>query len=173
MTRLAIYIDSCALDRLVEFGIDPIVALDGTEFALAVTPDLMTEYKAVMEANGASPAVRALASRMLGATEMRGIFGFDGPPFSGFDEGIRASPEQIDLITNAHLGAPRSTGIPKHRTDVHLSALAQTDLVITDNQRESHWRKSPSGHGRLVLWDDLEAALKTHGALAKALRGIL
>jgi hypothetical protein len=111
-----------------------------------------------------------LLRRIIGFGILRGLFGFGGPPFSGFDEGLWATPEQDGTISAIKTKERPPKPIPKNRTDAHLVALAQDAIVITDNFRQSHWKLSPKGKGRVIFSRDFLTILRTQGDVAAALR---
>jgi hypothetical protein len=169
----SVLFDSCIINRLAAMQADPIRDFEGTEFEVVCTPDLRLEYREA-ERRASDKDVQQLAGRFAVAAGDIGIFGFDGPPFLGFDEGTLASPEQIDVIESTTLGPPRkATAIPKHRTDSHLVALAQIAIGVTDNSKGLHWKRVPKGTGCLVSWSALEPALLKHKNVATALRQIV
>jgi hypothetical protein len=168
----SVLFDSCIINRLAAMQADPIRDFEGTEFEVVCTPDLRLEYREA-ERRASDKDVQQLAGRFAVAAGDIGIFGFDGPPFLGFDEGTLASPEQIDVIASIPLGTQRPTGIPAKRTDSHLVALAQIAIVVTDDNKGSHWKRAPNGTGCLVHWSTLEAPFLKHKNVATALRQII
>ncbi|WP_244130019.1 hypothetical protein [Burkholderia sp. BCC0097] len=86
-----IYLDNNTLANLVQAGIDPVAALADSEFTLAVTPDLATEYQQGIQSDNTTAAEKELCRRLLAAATERGIFGFAGDGssngYSGFDHG--------------------------------------------------------------------------------------
>jgi hypothetical protein len=169
-TLRSVLFDCCIIDRFAAMQADPIRDFVGTEFEVVCTPDLRLEYLEA-ERRASDKDVQQLAARFAVAAGDIGLFGFDGPPFLGFDEGTVASPEQIDVIKSTTLGPPRkATAIPKHRTDSHLVALAQNAIVVTDDNKGSHWKRAPNGTGCPVSWSAFEPALLKHKNVATALR---
>jgi hypothetical protein len=164
-----VYIDSCAVDRFAENDTDPVDALQGAKFKIAYTPDLEAEYKRALEKPGLCPKVLKLMTKLLGAGVRRGLFGFDGQGCSGWGEGVWPSPQQIDVKNSIPTKARTRNLIPKNRTDAYLVAMAQDAIVITDNFKDQHWRKPPSGSGRVIFWRELNDTLRQGNDLAKAI----
>jgi hypothetical protein len=167
---VTLYIDSCAVNRFAEIDLDPIDDLEGTEFEFAYTPDLKAEYEQAIARPDLCPKVRRLLTKLLGAGR---FFGFDGPPFSGLDEGVWASRQQITVIDSITTTARAHKPIPKNRTDAHLVGMAQDEFVITDNFCDKHWHGPLSGQGRVIFWSKLKGALDQENNLAKAISKFL
>jgi hypothetical protein len=144
-----VVIDNCAVDRLAEFGVNPIKDFENTEFRLMYTPDLKLEYEQALTASArTSQSARTLVKQILATGNLIGFFGFDGGPCLGFDRGIWAGQEQCDVIASVK-SKDNARGLPRKRTDAHLVALAQDAIVITANTNEAHWTRSPMGSGRV------------------------
>lgn len=166
--RQPVIFDNMTIDLLADIGLDPIEDLRHSEFEIICTPDLREEYIQASE-NAKSSAARELAARMAKAARTSGIFGFDGPPFAGFDEGNFPSPEQEKILAAVRV-KDRPGKIPQNRTDSHLVALAEWALVVTNNTNDSHWKLAPSGRGRLIWWEEFLPKLRQHKNVALALR---
>jgi hypothetical protein len=168
-----VIIDNCAVDRLAEFGVNPVEDLQNTEFRLMYTPDLKLEYEQALSSSArTSQQARKLIEQILKTGTLVGFFGFDDGPCLGFDRGVWAGQDQCDVIAslNAKAKAPHRPG---KRTDAHLVALAQDAIVITANTNEAHWTRSPKGTGNVVQWHDLKNVLRNQPNLAEALRHLL
>lgn len=168
-----VIIDNCAVDRLAEFGVNPVEDFQNTEFRLMYTPDLKLEYEQALSSSaGTSQKARTLIEQILRTGTPIGFFGFDDGPCLGFDRGVWAGQDQCDVIAslNAKAKAPHRPG---KRTDAHLVALAQNAVVITANSKEAHWMRSPKGEGRVIQWHDLKNVLQNRPNLAEALRHLL
>lgn len=59
------FIDGCAVNRFAGLNLNPIKALENTEFAVAVTPDLATEYARALAHRAVEPHIKALLARLL------------------------------------------------------------------------------------------------------------
>lgn len=167
-----LFIDNCAVNRFAEIGLDPVTALQGTGFEIAITPDLATEYQQGKANPKTPPKTKEALEQLLNVAKPSGFFGFDGPPYAGFDEGVWASPKQIDIIDKVATNTPTRNEIPNKRTDAHLVAIAQDTVVITDDHKPN-WKRPPPGQGRVIRWDELKAALAQEGNLADAIAKIL
>jgi hypothetical protein len=168
-----VIIDNCAVDRLAEFGVNPVEDLQNTEFRLMYTPDLKLEYEqALLSSARTSQQARTLIEQILKAGTLIGLFGFDGGPCLGFDRGVWAGQDQSDVIAslNAKAKAPHRPG---KRTDAHLIALAQDAIVITANAKEAHWTRSPLCRGQVIQWSSLKNVLQRWPNLAVAIRHLL
>jgi hypothetical protein len=168
-SHMTVIIDNCAVDRFAERGINPVEELRGTEFSLAYTPDLKTEYEMALTNTAAtSEQAKALIRSILLAGKLFGFFGFDGAPCLGFDQGVWASQDQCDVISSVGITA-NARGLPRKRTDAHLVALSASAIVITANSKEAHWRQTLKGTGTVIQWGDLEQFLNK-GDFPTALR---
>jgi hypothetical protein len=142
-----VIIDNCAVDRLAEFGVNPVEDFQDTEFRLMYTPDLKLEYEQALSSSaGTSQQARTLIEQILKTGTLIGFFGFDDGPCLGFDRGVWAGQDQCDVIASVHAKA-KAPHRPGKRTDAHLVALAQNAIVITANINEAHWMRSPKGAG--------------------------
>jgi len=103
-------------------------------------------------------------------SKLSGICGFGGPPFGGANEGYVASREQINALHSIPLKHRPGKEIPGNRTDSHLVALAEFALVLTADQRGSHWNKAPKGAGRLIRRKEFFPVIQQYGSLLAALR---
>jgi hypothetical protein len=171
MIPITVIIDNCAVDRFAARGINPADHLRGTEFLLAYTPDLKTEYQAALANKSVPMLAKQIINSILATGKQTGFFGFDGGPFLGFDQGTWAGQEQMEVLEAAPTKAS-SRDLPRKRTDVHLVALSAHAVVITDNTKEGHWRKSLAGTGAIIQWAHLEQLLSTLDLLA-ALRSLI
>jgi hypothetical protein len=84
---MLVFLDNCVIGPMISIGIDPVTCLDGSEFRLAFTPDLKQEYEAALSKDSVPDNEKATLRRMLNCGVKRGVFGCNGPPFSGCDEG--------------------------------------------------------------------------------------
>jgi hypothetical protein len=170
---MIVILDTCAVDRLAESGVNPVADLESTEFRLAYTPDLKLEYeRALTAAASTSRQARDLIKTILAAGTLVGFFGFDGGPCLGFDRGIWADQEQCDVIASLKV-SQNNRGLPRKRTDAHLVALGRDAIVITANSKEAHWKRSINGSGRVIQWDRLREILKKEHNLAAGIRTLL
>lgn len=167
--------DSCVIDRLAELGINPVTSLHNSEFRVRFTPDLRAEYKEKLSSSASNAAKQIVRCILDNDTEI-GFFGFseegsaDAGPFSGFDSGLWSSDEQVACLERIPLSDRPHRLIPKNRTDSHLVALASNALVITNDLTGAHWKMSPKGSGRIILWRNLACALGRTNQLLTALR---
>jgi hypothetical protein len=168
-----VIIDNCAVDRLAEFGVNPIEDFEGTEFRLMYTPDLKREYEQALSASArTSPQARKLIQQILKTGNLIGFFGFDDGPCLGFDRGVWAGPDQCDVIASVN-ARDNARGLPRKRTDAHLVALGRDAIVITANANEAHWMRSPKGMGHVIQWNDLKSVLQNQPNMAEAIRHLL
>jgi hypothetical protein len=165
-----VYFDSCSVDRFADEGFDPVRDLAGTEFQIVYTRDLVQEYQLASEQEKLPDTTKVLHRRVIESGNVRGLFGFDGPPFSGWDEGMWASPEQDQTIKAIKTKDRPQNPIPKNRTDAHLVALSQDAIVITDNFNQPHWKQGPKGKGRVIFWQDFLPILRLKNEVAAAIR---
>ena len=61
-----VFIDGCAVNRFALVNVDPLEALDGTVFPLAITPDLEAEYRRALDHLFVPPYVKKLILKLLG-----------------------------------------------------------------------------------------------------------
>jgi hypothetical protein len=156
-TAKTVIIDNCAVDRLAEFGVNPIEDFENSEFRLMYTPDLKREYEQALSASArTSPQARRLIEQSLKTGNFIGFFGFDDGPCLGFDRGMWAGQDQCDVIASVNT-KDNARGLPRKRTDAHLVALARDAIVITANANETHWMRSPKGTGHVIQWNDHSA----------------
>jgi hypothetical protein len=168
-----VFFDNNVTDRFAEYRLNPVRAIEGTEFIAAYTPDLRVEYEAALrnQATADRPLLREILGDLLAKSLCLGVFGFDGQPFGGFDQGLWASKEQADLIESVP-SADYSNDRPRKRTDIHLVALAQHAIVVTDNSKEGHWRSAPPGLGVVLQWKTLLPLLRAGQSLPDILGSI-
>jgi hypothetical protein len=168
-----VIVDNCAVDRLAEFGVNPVADFENTEFRLMYTPDLKLEYKRALSASArTSQKARTLIEQILKTGNLIGFFGFGEGPCLGFDQGVWIGKDQLDMIASVNVQV-NARGLPRKRTDAHLVALARDAIVITANAKESHWTRSPIGSGLVIQWNDLKNALPQRPNLAVALRHLI
>src|ERR1035438_9704203 len=97
-----VIIDNCAVDRLAEFGVNPVEGLRNTEFRLMYTPDLKLEYERALSSSArTSQQARTLIEQILSAGTLIGFFGFDDGPCLGFDQGMDRKSTRLN---SSHLG---------------------------------------------------------------------
>jgi len=141
-----VMIDNCVVDRFASAGLNPVVALRGTEFVLRYTPDLEREYRQKLHHPSASPEARALAEAILKWGIRVGFFGFE-EPYLGFDQGVFAEEDQAQVIGSIKTKQNPKGPIPRNRTDSGLVAFAKDLLGLTDNTTDSHWKEPRSAKG--------------------------
>jgi hypothetical protein len=114
-------VDNCATDEFAKSSFDLATALQETEFQLAYTPDLETEYVNALHPSAPTPAAtRALIVKILAVGIKRAFFGFDGGAFLGWGEGLWAAADQIELVSSQP--SQQRPGRPRKRTDLHPGA---------------------------------------------------
>jgi hypothetical protein len=153
-----VYFDINVRPDLVRAEIDPVAALDGTEFVIAMTPDLRAEYEVSERHPEVLTTERALSSKLLAIAVEIGVFGFAeaglNSGYSGFDHGMFLSAAQVDLIGQTPIVLREGNLIPKHRTDTFLSVLAAGAVVIT-NDKGGHWKRARAAGYRVFLWNEV------------------
>ncbi|KGV26671.1 hypothetical protein [Burkholderia pseudomallei] len=142
-----IYFDNNTLADLARAGIDPVTALADSEFTLALTPDLATEYRQGIQSDNATAAEKDLCRRLIAAAPERGVFGFAGPDgssngYSGFDNGYWADEGTAQTLRSIKMTERPGKAIPKNRTDAFLVALSEGAVVITNNLNDSHFKRA-------------------------------
>ena len=150
-----VFIDSCAVNRLALINVDPTKELAGSEFQLAVTPELEIEYRRALDHVYVPPYVKSLIRRLLERCERRVLM----------DETRDADLDDVD---SAELERRGTSPPPRHRTDLHLVALAMTDLVITDDRTQI--RRWGQGRPGLIPWLEIEADRSAGGQFVELLR---
>lgn len=134
MTK-AIFIDSCAFNKLFEFGIEP-EDINGDEFQLYVTGEVLAEIDAIPDTEEKAP-IKLWISRVARSEGVKetGYFGFaESPGSNGFDQGFLADLEQVNFLneTTSELGeARKKTGFPKNHTDRILLSHGIIFSVLT------------------------------------------
>ncbi|KVM78161.1 hypothetical protein [Burkholderia stagnalis] len=172
-----VYFDNNTLANLAHAGIDPVAALANSEFTLAVTPDLATEYRQGIQSDNATAAEKDLCRRLLAAATERGIFGFAGPDgsgngYSGFDHGYWADEGTIQTLQSVKVTERPGKVIPKNRTDAFLVALAAGAVVITNDTGKHFQRARENGH-HVYSWAELVNADNAPSAIANRLGKLL
>ncbi len=171
----SVIIDNCAVDRLAEFGVNPVLDFESTEFRLMYTPDLKREYEMALSASAQTAQhARKLIEQILKAGNLIGFFGWDDGcgPCLGFDRGVWIGKDQQDVIASVN-PKTNARGLPRKRTDAHLVAFARDAIVITANVNESHWMRAPEGAGCVIQWNDLVGILRNMPNLAHAIRHLV
>ncbi|MFM0031169.1 hypothetical protein PQR70_33635 [Paraburkholderia madseniana] len=165
-----VYFDNNVLVDLVRSDVDPVSALAGSQFVIAVTPDLAAEYQQAIGNEKVSRAERELCVRLLSISVEAGIFGFGeaGSGYSGFDHGGFASEEQIRLIASTPVSEKPGRAIPKHRTDAFLAALASGAIVVT-NDTGGHWKRAKAAGYHVYRWAELSVPGAAPSELAASL----
>ena len=166
--EVGLFIDSCAVNRLALINVDPTKELAGSEFRLAVTPDLESEYRQALGHVFVPPYVKSLIRRLLEHCERRGFFGWDEPTCAGLDDGYLESDEAMMAIAEVPARTRERNPLPSNRTDSHLIALAMTDLVITDDRTQI--RRWGQGRPGLIPWLEIETDRDAGGRLIDLLR---
>jgi hypothetical protein len=189
MNTRFVLIDNCVTDLLAEARVDPVKDLENTEFRIAYTPDLESEYRKALGFKKLPTEVRKLIETLLATGILFGFFGFselnekNKGPWAGFERGVWADKEQRDWIcreTQAHEeGKARpecnemedsESEMPRTRTDRHLIALAKHSIVITNGTKEGHWRRTLKGEGRVIQWGEFKEILLKERNVASAIR---
>ncbi len=172
-----VYFDNNTLACLVQAGVDPVAALADSEFTLAVTPDLATEYQQGIQSDNATAAEKDLCRRLLAAATERGIFGFAGPDgssngYSGFDHGYWADEGTVQTLQSIKVTERPGKAIPKNRTDAFLVALAAGAVVIT-NDTGKHFRRAREKGLHVYSWAELADVGTASTAIARRLGFLL
>ncbi|UVE64778.1 hypothetical protein L2Y90_13060 [Burkholderia pyrrocinia] len=172
-----VYFDNNTLANLAQAGIDPVAALAGSEFTLAVTPDLATEYKQGIDSDNTIAAEKDLCRRLLAAATERGIFGFAGPDgssngYSGFNHGYWADESTIQTLQSVKVTERPGKAIPKNRTDAFLAALAAGAVIIT-NDTGKHFQRAREQGRHVYSWTELVDVDNAPSAIAHRLGTLL
>lgn len=169
-----VFFDTNAIDLLASNRIDVIEALRGTQFIPSYTPDLEHEYNRALQHDNvkAKPAVSEAIRSILDQGQLRTFFGFDGPPYAGFDQGMWASEEVCNIIGSLPDYAD-ADGRPGKRTDLHLVLLAIDHIVVTNNHKERIWRRYPTKRGTVIQWSELGELLSKGRSLSEAIEEIV
>jgi hypothetical protein len=167
-----IFFDNCIVDLLADANVDVITACEQAGYEIGFTPDLKREYEQAAIHTGTSDATKALLGAILSHGRIVGIFGFDGPPFAGFDEGMFISDAQVSTLNSISTKDRGPDKIPKNRTDAHLVALADLCIVLTANKNDSHWKAAPSNR-MVIQWDALKPLLDSGYGLISAMDRLL
>ncbi|MCA8094432.1 hypothetical protein LGM65_26760 [Burkholderia anthina] len=172
-----VYFDNNTLANLAQAGVDPVAALAGSEFTLAVTPDLATEYRQGIDSDNATVAEKDLCRRLLAAATERGIFGFAGPDgssngYSGFNHGYWADEGTVQTLQSIKVTERPGKAIPKNRTDAFLVALAAGAVVIT-NDTGKHFRHARENGHHVYSWAELVDVDNAPSAIANRLGTLL
>ncbi|WP_081076102.1 hypothetical protein [Burkholderia cepacia] len=173
-----VYFDNNTLANLVQAGIDPVAALADSEFTLAVTPDLSTEYRQGIQSDNTTAAEKDLCRRLLAAPTERGIFGFAGPDgssngYSGFDHGYWADEGTIQTLQSVKVTERPGKQIPKNRTDAFLVALSEGAVVITNNVNDSHFKRARAAGRQVYTWSEISGAVEAPSETARRLSTFL
>ncbi|NIF69592.1 hypothetical protein F3J16_05200 [Burkholderia sp. Ap-962] len=173
-----VYFDNNTLANLAQAGIDPATALAGSEFTLAVTPDLTIEYQQGIQSNNATTTEKDLCRRLLAAAPERGIFGFAGPDgssngYSGFDHGYWADEGTVQTLQSIKVTERPCKAIPKNRTDAFLVALSAGAVVITNNLNDSHFKRARAAGRHVYTWPEASGAVKAPSETARRLSTLL
>ncbi|KVH02780.1 hypothetical protein WS84_04265 [Burkholderia anthina] len=173
-----VYFDNNTLAKLVQAGIDPVTALADSEFTLAVTPDLATEYQQGVQSDNTTPAEKELCRRLLAATPERGIFGFAGPDgssngYSGFDHGYWADEGTIQTLQSVKVTERPGKAIPKNRTDAFLVALSGGAVIVTNNLNDSHFKRARAAGWHVYTWPEVSGAAQAPSETAQRLTTLL
>ena len=62
---IRVLVDSCATNRFALLNVDPIKALAGTRFEVAITPGLETEYRQALAHRSVEPHIKTMLRRLL------------------------------------------------------------------------------------------------------------
>ena len=165
-----LYLDNNILPDLVQVGVNPVMALAGSEFILSVTPDLAEEYRQAIESEKVPLAERELCQALLVAAKERGILGFAeaGGAYSGFDHGLLATQEMTDILRSTRITPRPGRRIPKNRTDAFLAALSQGAIVIT-NDTGSHYKRARAAGHHVYSWSEVYDVERAPSEVARKL----
>ncbi|MEX3846247.1 hypothetical protein [Paraburkholderia sp. BR10882] len=168
-----LYLDNNVLPDLIRAGVNPILAVAGSEFVLSVTPDLAEEYRQAIENERVSLAEKELCRALLVAATEHGIFGFSeaGGGYSGFDNGMWATKEMAEIIRSTKIKARAGKAIPKHRTDAFLAALSQGAMVVT-NDTGGHYDRAKAAGQHVYSWSEIYDIKKAPTDLARKLSAL-
>ncbi|MFL9965976.1 hypothetical protein PQR02_34155 [Paraburkholderia sediminicola] len=168
-----LYFDNNVLPDLIRAGINPVVAVAGSEFVLSVTLDLAEEYLQAIENERVPLAEKRLCRALLVAATERGIFGFAeaGGAYSGFDHGMWATEEMGETIRSTNIPHRAGKVIPKNRTDAFLAALSQGAVVVT-NDTGSHYKRAKAAGQHVYSWSEIYDVEKAPSDLARKLRAL-
>lgn len=169
-----VYFDNNVLHEIVDANIDPVSALSGSEFQIAVTPDLATEYRQAIDNFKVSDAEREVCRRLLGACREIGVFGFAeaGGGYSGFDHGMFATEQMSATIASTPIKERPGKDIPKHRTDAFLAALSEGAMIVT-NDTGSHYKRAKAAGQHIYSWDEISDIEKQPSDFARRLGALL
>lgn len=172
-----VYFDNTLAD-LARAGIDPATALADSEFTLAVTPDLATEYQQGIQSDNATAAERELCRCLLAAAPEHGVFGFAGPDgssngYSGFDHGYWADEGTVQTLQSVKVTKRPGKAIPKNRTDAFLVALSEGAVVITNNLNDSHFKRARAAGRHVYTWSEISGAVEAPSETARRLSTFL
>lgn len=168
-----LYFDNNVLPDLIRAGVNPVVAVAGSEFVLSVTPDLAEEYRQAIENERVPLAEKELCQALLAAATERGIFGFAeaGGAYSGFNHGMWATKEMIETIRSTNITPRAGKAIPKNRTDAFLAALSQGAVVVT-NDTGSHYKRAKAAGQHIYSWSEIYVVENAPSDLARKLRAL-
>ena len=119
---LHVFIDGCAVNRFALVNLDPAKALAGTEFTLAITPELEAEYRRALDHLFVPSYVKALVGALLDKGERHG---------TSIHPGRCADPRLVMLSRAAlvvtddaklYRRSPRGGGIAWPDIETHLKA---------------------------------------------------
>jgi len=165
-----LYFDNNVLPDLIRAGVNPVTAVAGSEFVLAVTPDLAEEYRQAIESERVPLAEKELCRALLVAVAERGIFGFAeaGGAYSGFDHGMWATKEMVETIRSTKITPRPGKVIPKNRTDAFLAALSQGAIVVT-NDTGGHYKRAKAAGRHVYSWSEIYDVEMASSDLARRL----
>jgi hypothetical protein len=95
--RTRLFVDGCAVNRFALVNLDPAKALAGTEFGVAVTPELEAEYRRALDHLFVPSYVKALIRSLLDRSER---YGFDIHPGRGADPRLLALSREALVVTD-------------------------------------------------------------------------
>ena len=169
-----LYFDNNVLPDLIRAGVNPVAAVAGSEFVLSVTPDLAEEYRQAIENERVPVAEKELCRALLIAATECGIFGFAeaGGAYSGFNHGMWATNEMVEMIRSTKITPRAGKVIPKNRTDAFLAALSQGAVVVT-NDTGGHYKRAKAAGLHVYSWSEIYAEEKAPSDLARKLRTLL
>lgn len=169
-----VYFDNNTLPELVRTGVDPVSALAGTKYVVAVTPDLATEYRQAIANELVPSPEKELCQRLLSAASPRGIFGFaeGGGCYSGFGYGVLATDGMVKTIQSITVTERPGKEIPKNRTDAFLAALADGAVIIT-NDGGSHFKRARAAGQHVFSWAELADVKRAPSDIAHDLGRLL